>query len=230
MSNDKRNGGIFAGKGYYIALVLCALAIGTTGYAVYRNITPEQSVTLEESLARELPALAEDEEDIPVLATKGQETVPTAPSTQATEPAPKKKVLKTMSPLSSGREITDHSMEALSYNQTTRDWRVHNGIDIAAEEGTPVCAAADGVVESVREDDTLGYTVVISHDGGYTTQYSSLSGEVSVKSGEAVAMGQVIGSVGDTALVETTLGPHVHFSVTFQGSPMDPAEFLSIGN
>ena len=135
-----------------------------------------------------------------------------------------------MSPVSSGKEVSDYSMEALSYNQTTRDWRVHNGIDIAAEEGTPVCAAADGVVESVREDDALGYTVVIRHDGGYTTQYSSLSQELSVKSGEAVAMGQVIGCVGSSALLETTLGPHVHFSVTSQGKPMDPAEFLKIGN
>ena len=120
-------------------------------------------------------------------------------------------------------------METLSYNQTTRDWRVHDGIDIAAEAGTPVCAAAEGVVESVREDDAMGCTVTISHDGGYTTQYSSLAGEVSVQSGEAVVMGQVIGCVGDTALLETALGPHVHFSVTCKGAPMDPAEFLSLG-
>ena len=51
-----------------------------------------------------------------------------------------------------------------------------------------------------------------------------------MKSGEAVAMGQVIGCVGSSALLETTLGPHVHFSVTSQGKPMDPAEFLKIGN
>ena len=229
MSNNKRNGGIFAGKGYYIALVLCALAIGITGYAVYRNTTEDLPVALEETLAEELPALAGETEDIPVLAPKDEEDVPTVPTTQATEPAPKKKALQTMSPVSSGQEVSQYSMEALSYNQTTRDWRVHNGIDIAADEGTPVCAAADGVVESVREDDALGYTVVISHEGGYTTQYSSLSQELSVKSGEAVAMGQVIGCVGSSALLETTLGPHVHFSVTCQGQPMDPAQFLALG-
>jgi len=230
MSNNKRNGGIFAGKGYYIALVLCALAIGITGYAVYRNTTEELPVSLEEPAPESLPALAEDQEDIPVLATQDQES-PSAPSdSRETAPVPEKRVFKTMSPLSSGQEITDYSMEALSFNQTTRDWRVHNGIDIAAEEGTPVCAAAEGVVEAVREDDALGYTVVISHDGGYTTQYSSLAKDVSVKSGEAVAMGQVIGCVGSSALLETTLGPHVHFSVTHQGAPMDPAEFLKIGN
>ena len=121
-------------------------------------------------------------------------------------------------------------MEALSYNQTTRDWRVHNGVDIAAEEGTPVCAAADGVVEAAYEDDLMGYTVVIRHDGGYVTQYSSLAKELSVKSGEAVHMGQVIGCASGSALVETTLGSHIHFGVTFRDAPMDPAEFLALGS
>ena len=103
-------------------------------------------------------------------------------------------------------------------------------MDIAAEEGTPVCAAADGVVEAAFEDDLMGYTVVIAHDGGYTTQYSSLAENLSVKSGEAVHMGQVIGCVGTTALVETTLGSHIHFAVTYRDAPMDPADFLALGN
>ena len=228
MNDKKRNGGIFAGKGYYIALVLCALAIGTGGYAVYRNTARELPAAPQETVERTLPALAEEEEeDVPVLATEAPRETATEGTTQPTEP--KKKALKTMSPVSSGKEITEYSMETLSYNQTTRDWRVHNGIDIAAEEGTPVCAAAEGVVESIREDDAMGCTVTISHDGGYTTQYSSLAEEVSVKSGEAVAMGQVIGCVGDTALLETAIGPHVHFSVTCKGAPMDPAEFLALG-
>ena len=46
--------------------------------------------------------------------------------------------------------------------------------------------------------------------------------------GEQVTMGQVIGTVGNTALVETVLGPHVHFSVTYQDLPIDPAEFLAL--
>jgi murein DD-endopeptidase MepM/ murein hydrolase activator NlpD len=119
-------------------------------------------------------------------------------------------------------------MEALSYNQTTRDWRVHNGVDIAAEEGTAVCAAADGQVYTTYEDDSMGYTVVIRHEGGYTTKYSSLSQDIPVKAGDMVTMGQTIGYVGASALVETALGSHVHFGVTHQDTPMDPAEFLAM--
>ena len=75
----------------------------------------------------------------------------------------------------------------------------------------------------------MGYTVVIRHDGGYLTRYASLSQDVPVKSGDTVSAGQVIGYVGDTALVETTLGSHIHFSVTHQDEPMNPADFLALG-
>ncbi len=119
-------------------------------------------------------------------------------------------------------------MESLSYNETTRDWRVHNGIDIAAEAGTTVCAAADGTVYTTYEDDTMGYTVVIHHEGGYTTVYSSLAEDLKVKAGDTVTLGQAIGVVANTALLESALGDHVHFSVTLNEEPMHPADFLNL--
>ena len=207
-----------AGKGYYIALILCAAAIGITSYVFNRN---EDTV-----LGPEASAPAE-QVDIPVLATQPNAQDAQAAATEAplTQEVP---VLKTTSPVV-GQEVFGYSMEALSYNQTTRDWRTHNGVDIAAEAGTEVVAAADGEVYTTYEDDSLGYTVVIRHVGGYTTHYASLSEDILVKPGDKVVMGQVIGTVASTALVETVLGPHVHFSVTYQDLPMDPAEFLSLG-
>jgi murein DD-endopeptidase MepM/ murein hydrolase activator NlpD len=103
---------------------------------------------------------------------------------------------------------------------------VHDGIDIAADAGSTVCAAADGTVYTVYEDDTMGTTVVIRHEGGYVTQYASLAKEVCVSPGQTVEMGQAIGTVGASALLETAIGDHVHFSVTCDGEPMDPNEFL----
>ena len=119
-------------------------------------------------------------------------------------------------------------MDCLSYNETTRDWRVHNGIDIAADAGTTVCAAAAGTVYTVFQDDTMGTTVVIRHDGGYVTQYASLAEDVTVKTGDTVQMGDAIGKVANTALLESAQGDHLHFSVMLNDEHVDPVAFLEM--
>jgi len=88
-------------------------------------------------------------------------------------------------------------------------------------------AAADGQVYTVYEDETMGMTVVIRHENGYTTRYASLAEDVAVEPGQTVALGQKIGTVGQTALMETALGDHLHFSVTLNDKAIDPAEFLA---
>lgn len=228
MSNNNK-GGIF-GKGYYIALVLCAAAIGISGYMYYRNANETQ--TQLQTAAVEDAAVTPQNEDVPVVViqpqpTQGGEERPgtTQPETEPVQP---KSPLKTGAPVK-GQTVAAYAMDSLSYNETTRDWRVHNGVDIAAEEGTEVCAAADGVVYTTFNDDSMGMTVVIRHEGGYTTCYSSLGEELKVSAGDSVKLGQAIGCVGSTALVETAIGPHVHFSVTYRDTPVDPAEFLAVG-
>ena len=204
------------GKGYYIALVLCAVAIGVSGYLYYRNADSGKT-QLQNPTTQTDPT---GNKDVQAVATEPDGKLPT---TQPTQPA--KMPTKTGSPLA-GKTVAAYSMEALSYNVTTRDWRVHNGIDIAAEAGTKVLAAADGKVFEVYEDETLGTTVVIDHDGGYLTCYSSLSSQVSVKEGDTVKLGQTIGTVGNTALMETAVGDHLHFSVSCNGKIVDPATLL----
>ena len=228
MSDNKRTGRSFNGKGYYIALILCAAAIGISGYLYYQNTTQqEENLLLQEETQEELLLGTMGTEALEAIATQPSSVQGTTPSTQASTEPTEKKPLKTAAPVS-GETIASYSMDCLSYNETTRDWRVHNGVDIAAEAGTQVLAAADGEVTRVYEDETLGYTVEIRHEGGYTTCYSSLAETVSVQEGDSVTVGQVIGCVGETALVETVLGPHVHFSVTYQDASMDPADFLNL--
>lgn len=225
MSNNNHSGRGMYGKGYYIALALCAATIGITGFLYYRNTEQTQEV-LQETQSQQVP-VAVTEEDLPAVATQSeQEQIldviqPTADSGQ--------KAFLTAAPVS-GETVAEYAMDCLSYNQTTRDWRVHNGVDIAAETGTEVLAAADGVVYTTYTDDIMGTTVVIRHDGDYTTQYASLSEELQVSAGDRVVLGQAIGTVGETALIETTMGPHVHFSVLYQDAAMDPAEFLTLGS
>ena len=226
MSDNFKRGRSFTGKGYYIALILCAAAIGITGYLYYRSESTTQQVSLEEPPSEEMFLDLENAQDVPALATQPPATtpatVPTTPQATAREP------LKTMSPVA-GDPVFGYSMETLSYNQTTRDWRVHDGIDLAAEAGAPVCAAADGQVFTVQEDDAFGNTVVIRHRDGYTTRYASLADNIPVKPGDTVTIGQTIGFASDTAIVESTMGSHVHFSVTCYDETVDPMEFLSLG-
>lgn len=224
MSNNKHTGGIF-GKGYYIAIVLCAAAIGIAGFMYYRN-TNETDATLQEPDSDAVIS-AEQDQDVAAVATQPQGTASNDGTENTTAPT-EKKALKTGAPVS-GETVAGYAMETLSYNETTRDWRVHNGIDIAAEAGATVCAAADGTVYTTYVDDTMGATVVIRHQDGYVTTYSSLDSNLLVQPGTTVKLGQAIGTVGNTAMLESALGDHLHFSVSHNDQPMDPAEFLALG-
>ena len=215
MKNQNNAAKFFAGKGYYIALILCAIAIGISGYLYYRNASEPGGN--DPALNAQMPT----GEDV-----SASNTEPTGESnTNPTKPGGVK--FLTGSPVS-GETICGYAMDCLTYNPTTRDWRVHNGIDIAAEEGTPVCAAADGVVYTTYEDEGLGTTVVIRHENGYVTMYSSLDSDVTVAAGETVEMGQQIGYVGSSALLENAIGDHVHFCVTQNDSSVDPAKFFEL--
>ena len=225
--SDKHTGrGVF-GKGYYIALILCAAAIGISGYLYYRNSNETETALQEPDTTVAAPGTTQ-QEDVAAVATQPQGTTSATDGSESTTPTTKTSI-KTGAPVT-GDTGAGYAMDCLSYNETTRDWRVHNGIDIAAEAGTEVLAAADGVVYTTYSDDSMGTTVVIRHDGGYTTKYSSLAEELSVKTGDSVELGQVIGCVGDTALIENALGPHVHFSVTYRDADMDPVEYINMEN
>ena len=126
-----------------------------------------------------------------------------------------------------GTVVQGYSMERLSYNATTRDWRTHPGMDIGAPEGSEVKAVAEGPVLSVFTDDLLGKTVTVEHAGGYVTHYANLAEEVSVSAGDHVIAGQAIGTVGRTALGERKDEPHLHFAVYKNNVPQDPEAYLS---
>ena len=203
------------GKGYYIALILCAVAIGISGYLYYTNQGAKTA-----SAGEKAELVGATEGGVEAVATNPGQTTTQSGTAPDTRPA------KRMAPVS-GETVSSFAMEALSYNQTTRDWRTHNGIDVAAAAGTEVCAAAEGSVYGVYEDESLGTTVVIHHAGGYTTSYSSLDKETLVKAGDQVEAGQVIGKVGNTAMVESAIGDHLHFAVSCGNEPVDPVAFLA---
>ncbi|WP_457566831.1 M23 family metallopeptidase [Burkholderia vietnamiensis] len=102
----------------------------------------------------------------------------------------------------------------------------HTGVDLAAPTGTPVDAAADGVVSFVGTDPGgYGHYVIVDHADGYSTYYAHLSAYArGLKVGETVKQGQRIGSVGMTG---AATGPHLHFEVRIANDPVDPLVTLA---
>ncbi len=98
----------------------------------------------------------------------------------------------------------------------------HTGIDIAVAEGTPVRAAAGGIVTFSGWQEGFGLLVVIDHGNGYETYYGHLS-KLLVSSGQSVSAGETIALSGNTGL---STGPHLHFEVRYLGSPVDPRPLL----
>lgn len=98
----------------------------------------------------------------------------------------------------------------------------HYGIDIAAPEDEPIKAAASGVVIFSDWTYYLGYTIILYHGGGYFTIYGH-NRRNTVEAHQHVRRGDVIGFVGNTGISE---GPHLHFEIWREGSPIDPLEMI----
>jgi murein DD-endopeptidase MepM/ murein hydrolase activator NlpD len=100
---------------------------------------------------------------------------------------------------------------------------LHTGLDFPAEPGTPIRAAAGGVVLDVSVHPEYGQTVELDHGNSLSTLYAHLSRSL-VKPGDIVRRGQVIAEVGNSG---RSTGPHLHFEVLLQGVPQNPARFLA---
>lgn len=233
MNNEKSSkiDRFFAGKGFYIVLALCVIVIGISAYSLTDgknapepNIDPGMSVSSPEaspepsaeqppvSTTPPAPVSAASEGDVIAAGTWTQDDVWQEPDTWRWPVA--------------GEIERGHSVEALSYDVTMADWRTHDGVDIMAQQGEVVVAAADGRVVSVRQDDLYGTTVEIEHGSGIKTVYSNLADTPTVSEGDSVSAGDVIGSVGKTASCEIGQSSHIHFAMSKDGASVDPMNYL----
>lgn len=117
------------------------------------------------------------------------------------------------------------------YNSTLNQYGLHKGIDFAAQEGTQVCAAYGGVIESITDDLLHGGRVVIDHGNGLKTVYASIDVNSSLKTGQTVSTGDVIGTVSAAADVmgrEYNEGSHLHFETLENNNYINPTAYLDI--
>lgn len=103
-----------------------------------------------------------------------------------------------------------------------KTYKMHTGMDFSASTGTEIYATGNGVVQDIELSNRgYGNSVVISHGYGYKTLYAHLS-KVSVKKGQSIKRGEVIGLVGNTG---TSTAPHLHYEVIKNGNKIDPLNF-----
>lgn len=240
-NNEKSNSGairkFFQEKGYYIVLFLCILAVGISGYIFISGAFSEKEAMKDETLSvattTTVPsAKTERDPSKTDSASKSgsfdtglpEDSVQTSTSTEDERVRAAAAAVR-VAPVS-GAELRAYSVDMLAYNSTTRDWRTHEGVDLTAALGEPVQAACAGTVSAVYEDEFLGTTVVISHPDGYATQYANLAATPTVSAGDSVSAGDVIGAVGETALLEIGEDPHLHFAVYLASEPVNPTEYL----
>lgn len=134
-----------------------------------------------------------------------------------------KSVLREMLPNSSPVEV--------AYSSSSYGWRIdpmsghrafHEGLDFPAAVGTPVFAAADGIVTMATQTSDYGNLLKIDHGSGLETRYAHNS-SLLVKPGERVMKGQKIALIGSTG---RSTGPHLHYEIRLNGNPLDPREYL----
>jgi len=123
-------------------------------------------------------------------------------------------------PLKNVKEIS--SGFGSRYHPILKTLRRHTGVDIAAPKGTPVYATADGVVSRENGGSGYGINVIINHGYSYKTVYAHLS-KKSVKPGQKIRRGEVIGYVGNTGL---SFGSHLHYEVRKNDIPVNPVHYF----
>jgi murein DD-endopeptidase MepM/ murein hydrolase activator NlpD len=138
---------------------------------------------------------------------------------QLFEQAVKKRLLPTMMPVAAPYNASGFGRRVDPF---TGQWAMHEGIDFLADLGSPVVAAAGGVVVFASKHPQYGYMVDIDHGNDLVTRYAHCS-KLLVREGDVVHRGRKIAESGSTG---RSTGPHLHFEVRFRGVAQNPAKFL----
>lgn len=125
-----------------------------------------------------------------------------------------------------GNIVMNYSMDSTILHKTLGTYKTNPAINISAEVGTNVGAAASGIVQSIYDSEETGTTMVIAVGSGYVTTYGLLD-NLAVEEGDSVTAGQVIGTVGAPTAYYVEEGPNVYFAVSKDGTPVDPTEYLA---
>lgn len=116
----------------------------------------------------------------------------------------------------------------IRYNKRKQKYELHAGVDFAASKGTPVYAAADGIVNEVSyKNHGYGKSIVLHHGSGIKTRYAHLS-KILVEKKQEIVVGDIIGLVGSTGNTRGKFnGCHLHFEVIINNNTQNPLSYIS---
>lgn len=244
MENKKNENRIVYAALILVLTVLAALVVvtGVVSRRARKNETPDVTTGAEVDAGT-----AEHDPSGPSAANPSKPSKPSKPDTEESKKPTETEPPKTEGPAddvdapseppefmapAEGAVSKGHSETVLVYSMTMNDYRTHSGVDILADVGSEVKAAAGGVISDVWEDPMWGWCAAISHEGDAVSIYKNLSRESaeSLDEGREVLAGELIGSVGDTALCELADEAHLHFELKIGGVSVDPEDYITFAS
>ncbi len=207
---------VFSGKGFYIALCVCLIAVGAAGYVAYNQTVDKIRHTPSISTPDTSSKSDEKANDV----NKQQEGIPKDDTQVSAQPMIMPVNGEITNPFSNGELVK---------STTLNYWQTHNGVDIKSEIGTQVKSMTGGTVTKIAQDAINGAYVVIDHGNGLEGYYCNLNTTISVKEGDKVSAGTIIGAVSNTMESEIAEPSHLHFGLKLNGQWVDPISTINPG-
>lgn len=224
-----------AGKGMAIAVVLGIAAVSIASLTAYNRamsrLTPTESDTSQQntwvfdasSAADDVPT-GGSKDDVPKDTATTSQTESTAEAEEVNKPV----IIESRNIMPVNGEISHpFSNGELVKSETLGVWKTHDGCDILCPLGTDVLSMSSGTIKEINEDPLWGITVVVEQDNGLEVHYCGLAKELSIKTGQTVQEGAIIGKTSDTCQAEIVQKPHLHLGVKQGGKWVDPMSVIN---
>jgi murein DD-endopeptidase MepM/ murein hydrolase activator NlpD len=232
--SDSKIKKFFTGKGFYVALAVCLVAVGGVAVATFVSTMPGlhndggsgnpplTTTSASDKAAENVVTDVPDDRTTPT--TREKTTHAPTTTTQADIQTGTSDVELFILPLTN--EVSkDFSNDSPVYSETMNDWRIHSGADFKGTAGQEVKALADGTILAVEEDPIWGHVISIDHGFGIQSRYCGVTAVTSLKKGDAVKVNDVIGTLSDIPC-ESLDGSHLHLEITADGKLINPVDAI----
>ncbi len=211
-----------SGKGFYIALAVCLVAICGVAVTTFVSTLPTDEPEPNGSTTVVTTTTTKSAQQVVIPATDIKDDRTTTTVTTTTTTATTKPSDLFVFPVSN--RVLRSFNKTHYFSETLGEWVTHNGVDFAAAEGDDVKSSADGKVISIRQDALWGDVIEIQHDGNIVTRYCGVAA-ASVAEGQSVKAGDVIGKISSIP-AEVLDAPHLHMEVMVNKTYTDPLTLI----